>query len=534
MNRRSFLKHTASSLMASSLAIKSLYGTSHSKKRKPNILFLLADDMGYSDAGCYGGDIATPNLNHLADNGIRFTQFYNTGRCWPSRASLLTGYFAQQVRRDNLPGKKGHGKRQKWATLLPERLKPLNYRSYHSGKWHIDGTPLEGGFDLSYCLNDHDRYFSPQKHLLNDEKLPPVATESDYYATTAIADHAIKCLKDHSQKHQDQPFFSYVAFTSPHFPLHALQKDIDRYRKNYLQGWDSNRKHRFERLKKLGIVECQLSMRDAKTIPSWNLPEETLEQKIGKCEVGYAVAWNSLTDEEKEFQATKMAIHAAMIDRMDQEIGRIMEQIQKMRVLDNTVIMFASDNGASAEQIVRGDNHDRSAPLGSAHSYLCLGPGWSTAANTPFRLHKSWVHEGGIATPFIVSWPKGINAHGQLRHDPTHLIDVAPTIMELAGGKWPEDYVGKPMPDSPGISLVPAFEQDGAIKHDYLFWLHNNNRAIRVGKWKLVAQKNKTWELFDLNSDRSETKNLANEYPDKVKELTNLWDRCVEEYKTLW
>ena len=284
----------------------------------------------------------------------------------------------------------------------------------------------------------------------------------------------------------------------------------------------------------MGIVKCQLSERDEKTIPSWNLPEETLEQKIGPGEVSHAVAWKSLTDEEKEFQATKMAIHAAMIDRMDREIGRIIDQLKKMGALDNTLIMFASDNGASAEQIIRGDNHNRSAPLGSAQSYLCLGPGWSTAANTPFRLHKSWVHEGGIATPFIVSWPKEIKAHGQLRNDPAHLIDIAPTIMELAGGKWPKVYDGKPMPNSPGISLVPAFEHDGLIKHDYLFWLHDNNRAIRVGNWKLVAQKNQTWELYDLNSDRSETKNLANEYPDKVNELTNLWDRCVEEYKALW
>lgn len=502
---------------------------------RPNILLIVADDMGFSDAGCYGGEIQTPNLDRLAENGFRFTQFYNTARCWPSRACILTGYYAQSVRRDNLPGvaSGGQGVRPKWAQLLPQHLKPLGYRSYHSGKWHVDGPRLAGGFDRSYSLEDHDRHFAPRNHFEDDVKLPPVQPGSDYYTTTFIAGHAIKCLQEHAAKYPGQPFFQYLAFTSPHFPLHALPQDIAVYRDRYQAGWDVIRQERFERMKRMGQINCALSKLDSDTAPNWNLPEEKLREQIGGGEAGRAVPWLQLTAEQKQFQAMKMALHAAMIHRMDVEIGRVLDQIRAMGAFENTVIFFMSDNGASAEQIIRGDLHDRTAAPGSARTFLCLGPGWSSAANTPLRLHKSWVHEGGISTPFIVHWPAGIKARGEWRRNPGHLIDLVPTILELVGGQWPKTLEGEAIPPLPGKSLVPAFTKDGSVTREFLWWFHDGNRAIRIGDWKLVADHESPWELYDLGPDRSESRNLAAELPGKVRELEQAWTKHAEEFRAL-
>jgi len=499
------------------------------RSRKPNVLVIVADDMGFSDAGCYGGEIETSNLNHLARNGVRFTQSYSTGRCWPSRACILTGYYPQQIRMD--PPK---GRFPSWAHVLPRHLKPLGYRCYHSGKWHLLGAPkaiADGGFDRSYMLHDQDRYFSPKRHELDDGPLPPIDEDSGFYATTAIADYATGFLKGHAAEHDREPFFLYLAFTSPHFPLHALQKDIDRYRSRYAEGWDAVRQRRWQRLRDSGIVNCDLSALDPETIPDWNLPEAELQQRIGLGEAGYAVPWNSLSDEQKAFQATKMAIHAAMIDRMDREIGRVLDQLKAMGAYDDTVVFFVSDNGASAEQIIRGDEHDTGAPPGSARSYLCLGPGWSSASNAPFRLHKSWVHEGGVASPLIVHWANGISARGELRHTPNHFVDLVPTIIELAGGELPEHRAGEAPPFS-GHSLVPAFAADAEIPREFLYFHHIGNRAFRVGDWKLVAKgEHGEWELYDLRTDRCEMTNLAAERPDQVREMAALWDRTEERFR---
>ena len=494
---------------------------------RPNILVIVADDMGFSDAGCYGGEIATPNLDRLAAGGLRFTDFYNTGRCWPTRSSLLTGYYAQQIRMDP-----PRGRLPSWARPLPHHLKPLGYRCYHSGKWHVPGAPrvlADGGFDRSYKVDDHDRYFHPRAHTEDDRKKPPVEPGSGFYLTTAIADHALACLKDHAERHAAAPFFLYLAFTAPHFPLHAPPEDVARYRDRYLEGWDAVREKRWKRMREMGLVDCALPAREPGRVPSWNLKPETLAEKVGPAEVARAVAWEDLTPEQRRFQAAKMAVHAAMIDRMDREIGRVLEQVRAMGAWDRTVIFFLSDNGASAEQIVRGDGHDRSAEPGSAATFLCLGPGWSTAANTPFRLHKSWTHEGGVATPLVVHWPGGIAARGELRRDPGHVIDFFPTILELAGGRPEAEDPGAPR--RPGRSLVPAFARDGSVCREWIFFHHLDNRALRCGNWKVVSDGPERWELYDLSADRCEQKDLAARHPDRVREMAALWERLEARFR---
>ena len=494
---------------------------------RPNVLVILTDDLGYSDVGCYGGEIATPNLDALAANGLRFSQFYNTARCWPTRAALLTGYYAQQVRRDALPGLK-RGNRPGWARLLPDMLKPLGFRSYHSGKWHLDGMPIATGFDRSYYLKDQGRFFSPQVHWEDDRKLPPVKRGSSYYGTIAIADHAIRCLREHADKYAEKQFFHYLAFTAPHFPLHALPEDIARYRDRYRDGWDKFRDARWQRIQRIGLTEATLSPVEREVGPPYHFPDAL--KILGPGEVNRPLPWQELTAARQQFQATKMAIHAAMIDRIDREVGRVLEQLRAMETLDNTLIFFLSDNGASAEIMVRTDGHDPEASPGSAASYLCLGPGWSTCSNTPFRRHKTWVHEGGISTPLIVHWPAGIHDRGELRHTQGHVIDLVPTILDVVGGQPFKTWNEKPVPAAPGHSLVPAFAKDGDVKRKDLWWSHEGNRAIRVGDWKLVAAKGSPWELFDLSTDRTETRNLANQHAARVKELEEIWLQREQDF----
>ncbi|MFW6169890.1 MAG: arylsulfatase [Planctomycetota bacterium] len=527
--RRLFLLSTALSFVACSLPPNgSLAKGEGGDERRPNVLLIMADDMGYSDLGCYGGEIETPNVDKLADHGLRFTQHYSAARCWPSRACILTGYYAQQIRRDSMPGIRT-GNRPAWAPLLPEMLAPCEYRAYHSGKWHIDETPKQGGFDRSWGWHKHgcdwDRFFA-SKPWTEGKYSAPVKEGEPYYSTVAIADHAIACMKLHEEEYPEKPFFQYVAFFCPHFPLHAMQKDIDRYRNRYKVGWDVVRNNRLKRMREMGVLDCELSELETETIPPWNLDAAELEAIYGDGAVGRAVAWETISQEEKEFQAKKMAIHAAMVTRMDMEIGRLIEQLKSMGEYENTLILVVSDNGASAEQINRGDKHDQEASLGSAGSYVCLGPGWSTAANTPLRLHKHWTHEGGAASPLIVHWPKGIEGQGELRHDPTHFIDIVPTVLELAGCESDKEQ--------PGLSLVRAFEENDAVNHDYLWWCHAGNKAIRRGDWKLVAGKGRTegrWELFNLENDRGEQHDLADQQPEVVEQLKTKWNAVGDEFR---
>lgn len=526
--RASWIGYFAAMVLVAATGFLEGCGPAPSSSR-PNFLIILADDMGFSDAASYGGEIRTPNIDRLAANGLRFTHFYNTGRCWPTRSSMLTGYYAQQIRMDP-----PEGQLPEWTRLMPYYLKPLGYRSYHTGKWQILGASnpvAEGGFDRSYTLVDQDRYFSPQEHYLNDTRLQPVARESEYYATTAITDYAIEWLDEHAEQHPRDPFLLYIAFTAPHFPLHALQEDIERYRDRYLAGWDVLRGERWARIRELGIATGILPPRDKDLTPRyWN--DDVLAQ-IGPGEVKHAVAWESLMEEQRRLQATKMAIHAAMIDRMDREIGRVLDRLDEWGELDNTVVFFLSDNGADATLMVRGDGHDSSAQPGSASSYLTLGPGWAAASNAPFRYHKNWVHEGGISTPLIVHWPEGIRARGELRRNVGHVIDLVPTILDLAGGQLSESKKSAKAPPFPGRSLVPVFEDDESVERDFLFFHHEGNRALRVGEHKLVSAKENgdIWELYDLSNDRSETFDLAVRQPELLEQLEAQWEELEQRFR---
>jgi arylsulfatase len=489
-------------------------------------VIILADDMGFSDAGCYGGEIETPNLDKLAANGLRFTQFYNTARCWPTRSCLMSGYYAQQIRMDP-----PRGRLPAWARLLPHHLKPLGYRSCHAGKWHVMGAPkpvADGGFDHSYWFQDWDRYFSPVEHWVDDVQAPPVKPDSGYYATTAFADRSIAFLQDHAARHAGQPFFLYLAFIAPHFPLHAPPEDIARYRDRYVEGWDVVRQRRYQRQREMGLVNCALAPAEPAFSPRYFKPQ--VLATIGPGEIQHAVPWKELTEEQRKFQATKMAIHAAMVDRMDREIGRVVEQIRAMGALEDTLILFLSDNGTDATMIVRGDGHDPAAAPGSWRSFLCLGPGWSTVGNTPFRRHKVWVHEGGISTPLIAHWPRGIAARGELRHNVGHVVDFAPTLLELAGAK-PRLPAGAP--PLPGRSLVPVFARDGTVERDCVFFNHEGNRALRMGDWKLVsAREDKdVWELYNLATDRCEMVNLAAQQPDRARAMEAKWTQLDAEFR---
>lgn len=514
----------------------SLSASTNAQATRPNVLLIMADDLGFSDLGCYGGEIQTPNLDSIAEGGLRFSQFYNTARCWPTRSALLTGFYAQQIRRDALPSIPGGGQgtRPDWAVLLPKLLSTSGYRSYHTGKWHLDGMPVAEGFDRSYYLKDQGRFFNPTRHWKDDVKLPPIEKGTDFYATKALASHAIEVLKEHEADHADAAFFHYLAFAAPHFPLHALPEDIALYQNKYTRGWDAIRSERWKRMQQIGLLDAAAvnapSRVERDLGPPYHFPDAF--EILGEGEVNKPIPWKDLSEPQKQFQANKMAIHAAMIHRMDIEIGRVFDQIKQMGQWDNTVVIFLSDNGASAEIMVRDDGHRSDATPGSAETYLCLGPGWSTTCNTPFRRHKTWTHEGGTSTPLLVAWPKGIEARGEIRRSPGHVIDIAASLVELAGA---DSMAGAP--PAPGKSLVPLFAQEAAaVKQEEdrtIWWFHDGNKAIRIGDWKAVAPVGEPWELYNLAVDRTESQDLAVPQADKLQHLVTQWKRHVDEFTEL-
>lgn len=466
----------------------------------PNILLILNDDMGFSDIGCYGGEIDTPNLDQLAEDGIRFTQFYNTARCSPSRASLLTGLHPHQTGIGILTdddGPEGYsGNLNKQCVTIAEVLKQKNYRTYMSGKWHVandaenvnDTWPRQRGFDRFFgTLNGAGSYYHPRTLMRDNDNIEHEAVhDDDFYYTNAISEHAAQMIKDHHQNYNDQPFFQYVAYTAPHWPLHAPEEAVQKYKGRFKEGWDEIRKHRLERLVEMGIIDSRwkLSARDPSQ-PKW----EDAENK----------AWLERC----------MEVYAAQIDMMDQGIGKIIDTLKETNQFENTLIMFLSDNGGCAEVIdanwgqglVQGGSarsETRSGDKvqfganpevmpGPENTYQSYGIAWANVSNTPFRLYKHWIHEGGISTPFIVHWPKGIKSKGELRHTPAQLTDVMATIIEITGTPYPETYEGNDILPLEGYSLLPVFERDN-LESRPLFWEHEGNAAVRIGKWKLVRK----------------------------------------------
>ncbi len=474
----------------------------------PDILLIMADDMGYSDLGCYGSEIATPHLDQLAARGIRFSQFYNAARCCPSRACLLTGLYPHQAGIGDMMKDLGVPSYQGYLNdrclTLGEALRAAGYRTLMSGKWHVGnrggGLPTDRGFDRYFGLIDGaSSYFERIPYRINQEAPRMMAGNADFeppeqgfYMTDAITDHALGFLEEHNSR--EEPFFLYLAYTAPHWPLHALPDDIARYRGRYLKGWDSLREERFRRQKELGLLprDLQLSPRDP------NVP-----------------AWDTLEPEEKEQWDLRMAVYAAMVDRLDRNIGRILEQIEKMGRTDHTLVLFLADNGGCHERIRNRGNYIRKpGETGSRNSFDAYEFPWANVSNTPFRMHKHWVHEGGISTPCIVRLP-GNPRDGAIIMEPGHIIDIMPTLLDFAGGSYPEEYRGQPLTQPGGISLKPILEGRGMTRKEPLFWEHEGNRAMRDGKWKLVSQydekekKFMPWELYNLERDRSELRDLS-------------------------
>jgi arylsulfatase len=482
---------------------------------RPNIVLIMADDMGYSDIGCYGGEIHTPNLNRLAEGGLRFTQFYNGARCCPTRASLLTGLYAHQTGIGHMVGNRGYPAYQGYlndrCVTIAEALKPAGYRTLMSGKWHVGETrphwPTDRGFDRYFGLiSGAANYFDPaktkakgvkRKMALDDQPYAP--PQDGFYMTDAFADHAVEFLDEHGRRRE--PFFLYLPFTAPHWPLHAWPEDIAKYKGKYLEGWDKLRWERRQRMIDMGIIrkEWKLSPRDEKT-------------------------WPWADEEDKESMDLKMAVYAAQIERMDYGIGRVMEKIRRFGAEENTLVMFLADNGGCAEGGPKGfDNRKNGLPPGGVDSYMSYGLSWANASNTPFRRYKHWVHEGGIATPFIAYWPAVIK-NGGITREVGHIIDVMATCLDAAGAEYPRTRDGKEVTQLEGRSLLPIFREGRRAGHDALFWEHEGNRAVRQGKWKLVSAHGGPWELYDLEADRTELNNLIDDHPDKAEEMKALYE----------
>ena len=500
---------------------------------RPNIILILNDDMGYSDLGCYGGEVRTPHLDSLAAGGLRYTQFYNTARCCPSRASLLTGLHPHQADVGHMMGDDGIdgylGDLNPNAVTMAEALKGGDYACYMSGKWHvtrhIDGPkhnwPCQRGFDEFYgIIIGAANYYQPRTLTRNNERIEPEG--DDYFITDAISDEADAQIRRHVSEEPDRPFFQYVAYTAPHWPLHAHPQDVASYAGRFDAGWDRLRGERLQRMIDLGLIDADwpLSERDER-VPAWDAAEN------------------------KQWEARRMEVYAAQIERMDRGIGRILQALEESGQLENTLIIFLADNGGCAEEL---GEHTRNwavnkEPVGMAttrdgrriqygntpgvmpggeETYQSYGIPWANVSNTPFRLYKHWVHEGGIATPLIAHWPAGIAGRGELRRQPAQLPDIMATFLDVAGVDYPVTRQGEQVKPLEGFSMAPTF-RDEDHGREVLYWEHEGNRAIRRGRWKLVRKYPGDWELYDLDSDRTELMDLAATEPEIVAELMALY-----------
>jgi len=515
----------------------------------------MSDDMGYSDLGCYGGEISTPNLDSLASSGLRYTQFYNTGRCCPTRASLLTGLYAHQAgigqmtNNANQPGYQGDLSHE--AVTLAETLKSAGYKTYMAGKWHVtkqlepDGDkanwPRQRGFDRFYgTIIGAGSLFDPYTLTRENEAITPdndkLYQKKPYYYTDAISDHAVQYVNDHKKSAGAAPFFMYVSYTAAHWPMHALDRDIKKYKGKYDQGYAAIRDARYKRMKALGLI-----------------PNAGFSQAPEK--------WEDIPDGKKAWELRCMEVYAAMVDNMDQGIGRLVDSLKKNGQYDNTLILFLQDNGGCHEGRGRSPQkkqdtsfkpmdkdelqrdmvptHSRDGrPVmmgpdvmpGPTNTYIAYGKNWANVSNTPFRLYKSMNHEGGIATPLIAHWPKGIRSKNELRHQVGHLIDIMPTVVQLAGANYPKNHSGHTIQPMEGSSLLPSFASD-VNEPRLIMWEHFENRAIRQGKWKLVALRNQPWELYNMEEDRCELNDLSKKSPKMAQELSALWEKEANRTK---
>lgn len=526
---------------------------------RPNIVVIMCDDVGYSDLGCFGGEIETPNLDKLAHGGLRFTQFYNTARCCPTRASLLTGLYAHQAgighMVDGAGPKSGSaayaGELSRNSVTIAEVLKTAGYSTYMAGKWHVTGVtnprsladkhnwPLQRGFDRFYgTIHGAGSFFDPNSLTRDNEYISPFADPEYqpelFYYTDAINDHAVRFVNEHAKGDADKPFFLYMAHTAAHWPMHAKESDIAKYKGRYDAGYDTIRAARLEKMKQLGLLDER-----------WKVPPQ-------------AGNWSKV--DNKAWEARCMEVYAAMLDCMDQGIGRFVETLKKNGQYENTVILFLQDNGGCAEAMGRGgrpvprlekptlptlaDDYLQPSMIpkqtrdgfpvrqgkgvmpGGADTYIGYGQAWANVSNTPFREYKHWQHEGGISTPLIAHWPAGLSEdeRGKLNATPSHLIDIMATCVELGRASYPTTYGEQPILPLEGISLAPTFQGKEALRKVPIYWEHEGNRAIRIGEWKLVSKHPKGWELYNIDIDRTETNDLADQQPARVEDMAKQWD----------
>ena len=482
---------------------------------RPNILFILVDDMGWSDLGCYGSEIHTPHIDSLAADGIRFTQFYNTAKCNTSRASLLTGLYHQQcdMTRPNVI---------KNGVTLAEVLRPAGYRTLASGKHHGTENLLDRGFDHYYGLRDGCcNYWNPGvqrdgepaparksriRYWCDDETTfhPYTPEDKNFYTTDAFTDKALAWLDE--PQLDEQPFFLYLAYTAPHYPLHAWPEDIAKYEGMYDKGYLAIRKARYERMVKMGLIDPEQN-----PMPEWH----------GK-------DWDGLDDLERKKEARRMEIYAGMLDRADQNIGRILNKLRAQGKLDNTLILFASDNGGCPEENINAkDKSTRLEDFGTVGTYEAVGQSWATVQNTPLRKWKTYSHEGGARTPLIACWPAGIKNAGGFYSEPGHFIDIMPTLVELTGAAYPDKANGKKILPMQGISLLPAFDGKPLVRPNPIYWQYKLGGAIRDGNMKAVfwdtKGQDRQWELYDFSKGQNETDDLAQTMPEKLEAMKQQW-----------
>ncbi|MCO8120635.1 arylsulfatase [Stieleria sp. TO1_6] len=465
---------------------------------RPNVVIILADDMGYSDLGCYGSEIATPNLDALATQGLRFTQFYNAAKCEPTRACLMSGHYWQNA---------GFGVKR--GQTMGELMKSAGYATFAVGKWHLDGNPVDRGFDRYFGhLGGGSHYFrcTPTQRL--DKKPYKENPEEPFYMTDANADFAIQFLDEHQTQNTDTPFFLYLAFNAPHSPLHALPQDIAKYRHAYRVGWDEIRKRRYQKQLELGI-----------TRPQWKLSPRQSS----------VPAWDSLRDDEQEYEATRMAIYAAMVDRMDQAIGRVLGKVRQMGAEDNTLVIFLSDNGGSAEDVTNVPQTPAAllGPSGAGKDGYWVGLGWANASNTPFHSHKVEMGNGGVLTSCIASWPAVVRQPNSITDQPCHIIDLMATCMDVGKGdniSQPNFKTEQSLGPLPGISLRPLLTDQKRQSHQALYFHLFHNRAIVSEGWKLTTDWDQAWQLFNLTTDRTELNDVSKQYPRIASRLQRQWE----------